>query len=218
VGLVSVSSWQGWLNHTPRTGEYEQPGYGVSNVTRLLSTFTFSSPKSAFGYFKNGHTAMTVRKAGVLTHVVGFNPNSFFLAGLLQTFTGNNITVQGLWYDDAAMINDPTAISYEINVTAPEAAQFDTLIGGLIGRSDLGSNSPESNYYYSFRPATVEPNTNGIVGNCGNMGLAILCQFLYETGHREHAAMFIQWVNQNQNTRNFGQGQLMGSMTSGFGS
>jgi hypothetical protein len=218
VGLVAVSSWQGWLNHTPRTGDYEQPGYGVSNFTRLFSTFTLSSPKSAFGYFKNGHTAMVVRQAGVLTHVVGFNPNSFFLAGLLQTFTGNNITVQGLWYDDSAMINDPTAIGYEINVTGPQAAQFDTLIGSLVGRSDLGNNPPESNYYYSFRPANVEPNTDGIVGNCGNMALAILCQFLYETGHREHAAMFIQWVNQNQNTRNFGQGQMMGSITSGFGS
>src|SRR5215471_10404999 len=95
IGLVAVSSWQGWLTHQPRSTGNEQPGYGASNLSRLYSTFTWSSPKSAFGYVKNGHTALCAREAGTLSHVVGFNPNSFFLAGVLQTLMGNNITVQG---------------------------------------------------------------------------------------------------------------------------
>ena len=216
VGLVAVSSWQGWLNHQPRNTGNEQPGYGVSNLSRLYSTFTWSSPKSAFGYTKNGHTALVARRAGTLTHVVGFNPNSFFLAGLLQTLQGNDITLQGLWYDDMAMIHDPTAISYEINVSAEQAATFSDLIASLVGRSDLGPNSHTGNYYYSFRPATTEATVDGTVGNCGNMALMLLCQFLHEAGKANYAGMFIQWVNHNQNTRNFGQGPLMGSIGSGF--
>ena len=217
IGLVAVSSWQGWLTHQPRSTGNEQPGYGASNLSRLYSTFTWSSPKSAFGYFKNGHTALCVRQAGTLTHVVGFNPNSFFLAGLLQSLRGNDITVQGLWYDDMAMIHDPTAIGYEMNVSREQAASFAQLIGSLVGRSDLGPHgSAESSYYYSFRPANTEASVNGIVGNCGNMALIILCQFLQEAGKGDYVSMFIQWVNHNQNTKNFGQGPMMGSINSGF--
>src|SRR6185312_7503330 len=124
IGLVAVSSWQGWLNHQPRQTEIEQPGYGVSNLSRLWSTFTWSSPKSAFGYTKNGHTALVARENGQITHVVGFNPNSFMLAGILQTLQGNNIVVQGLWYDDTPMVHDPTAISYEINVSKAQAGEL----------------------------------------------------------------------------------------------
>jgi hypothetical protein len=218
VGLVAVSSWQGWLTHQPRSTGNEQPGFGVSNLSRLYSTFTWSSPKSALGYFKNGHTAMVVRRSGRISHVVGFNPNSFFLAGVLQTLRGNDITVQGLWYDDTAMIHDPSATSYEINVEDGQAASFDKLIASLIGRSDLGPHSATDNYFYSFRPANTEASVNGVVGNCGNMALMILCQFLSEIGQKKYVDMFISWVNQNQNTRNFGQGPLMGSINSGFGS
>lgn len=216
VGLVAVSSWQGWLWHAPRKSGLEQPGFGVSNFSRLLSTFTWSSPKSAFGYFKNGHTALVARVGGRIINVVGFNPNSFLLAGLLQTIQGNNIVVQGLWYDDMAMIQDPTAISYEINVTQEQAVSFGQLIASLIGRSDLGPHSPNSQHFYSFRPAVTEATTERIIGNCGDFGLTILCQFLYEIGKTEYVNMFVAWVNQNQNTRNFGQGPLMGSITSGF--
>ncbi|HEX4227298.1 MAG TPA: hypothetical protein VHZ07_01420 [Bryobacteraceae bacterium] len=218
VGLVAVSSWQGWLNHTPNTRNQEPgPGYGVNNLARLYSTFTWSSPKSAFGYTKNGHTALLARRGGAIIQAVGFNPNSFFLAGLLQTLRGNDITVQGLWYDDAAMINDPTAISYEINVSAEQAQSFGQLIASLVGRSDLGPHSPTtSNYYYSFRPATTEATTDGLVGNCGNMALMILNQFLHEVGKSKYADMFLEWVNSNQNTRNFGQGPLMGAIGGGF--
>lgn len=216
VGLVAVSSWQGWLRHQPRQSEFQQPGQGVSNLTRFWSTFSWSSPKAAFGYFKNGHTALLIRQGGRITHVVGFNPNSYLLAGILQTIKGNDITVQGLWYDDMAMINDPTAISYEINVTDDQAGAFDQLAASLIGRSDLGPHSPGGQYYYSFRPATVEPNVDGIVGNCSNMALMILCQFLYEVGKPNYVNMFLGWVRQNQNTMNCGQGPLMGAITSGF--
>lgn len=217
VGLVAVSSWQGWLRHTPRRGEFQQPGYGVNNFSRFLSTFSWSSPKAAFGYFKNGHTALVARRGGQLTHVVGFNPNSYLLAGMLQMVKGNAITVQGLWYDDMMMVNDPTAISYEINVTADQAASFDDLIGSLIGRSDLGPHSPGVTYLYSFLPAVTEPNVDGIVGNCGNMALMLLCQFLYEVGKPAYVETFVSWVRQNRNTQNFGQGPMMGAITSGFG-
>ncbi len=216
VGLVAVSSWQGWLRHQPRRSEFQQPGYGVSNVSRFLSTFSFSSPKSAFGYFKNGHTALVARQGGRVTQVVGFNPNSYLLAGFLQMVRGNNITVQGLWYDDTAMIRDPTAVSYEVNVTAEQAASFAQLMASLVGRSDLGPHSPGCAYYYSFRPATTERTVDGIVGNCGNMALMLLCQFLYEVGKPNYVEMFVRWVRQNQNTQNFGQGPLMGAITSGF--
>jgi hypothetical protein len=216
VGLVAVSSWQGWLRHLPRQSDLQQPGYGVSNFTRFFSTFTLSSPKAAFGYFKNGHTALVTRQAGQITHVVGFNPHSYLLAGLLQTFQGNAITVQGLWYDDTAMLNDPTAISYEINVTAEQALAFDGLIASLVGRSDLGPHSPAVSYLYSFQPATTESQVEGIVGNCGNMALMLLCQFLYEVGKAPYVDMFVSWVRQNRATQNFGQGPLMGSITSGF--
>ncbi len=217
VGLVAVSSWQGWLQHSPRRMNVQQEGIGACNLYRLYSTFTWSSPKGCFGYFKNGHTALVVRQGGVITHLVGFNPNSYLLAGLLQTIRGNNITVQGLWYDDSAMIHDPTAISYEINVSQNQANDFDTFIRSLIGRSDLGPHSPgNTSYFYSFRPARTEANAGGLVGNCGNMALIILCQFLYEWGKGDYVDMFRNWVNRTQNTRNYGQGPLMGSISTAF--
>jgi hypothetical protein len=45
----------------------------------------------------------------------------------------------------------------------------------------------------------------------------ILCQFLYETRRAQYVEMFTRWVRQNQNTANYGQGPLMGAITSGFG-
>ncbi|MBU6955156.1 hypothetical protein [Hahella sp. HN01] len=217
VGLVAVSSWQGWLRHTPRRLNVQQEGAGASNLYRLWSTFSWQSPKGCVGYFKNGHTALVVRQGGVVTHVVGFNPESYLLAGLLQTTRGNNITVRGLWYDDFAMIQDPTAISYEINVTQNQAQDFDGLITSLIGRSDLGPHSPsDTPYFYSFRPADMEARVSGLTGNCGNMALVILCQFLYDWRKGEYVEMFRSWVNQNRNTRNFGQGPLMGAITQSF--
>ncbi len=217
VGLVGVSSWQGWLRHQPRKTGDEQPGYGVSNLSRLWSTFSVWSPKAAVGYFKNGHTALLVRRGGRLTQVVGFNPNSYLLAGLMQQVYGNAITVQGLWYDDTAMINDPTAVSYEINVTDEQAGAFGDLAASLVGRSDLGPHSPGVKYLYSFLPAKTEPEVDGIVGNCGNMALLLLCQFLYEVGKGKYVENFVAWVRQNQNTLNFGQGPMMGAISSGFG-
>lgn len=115
------------------------------------------------------------------------------------------------------MVHDPTAISYEINVSREQAGAFGALIGSLVGRSDLGSHSPQGQYYYSFRPAAPEATVSGIVGNCGNMALLILCQFLHEAGKSAYVDRFIQWVNHNQNARNFGQGPLMGAITSGLG-
>jgi|GEM_PF-5512981 len=217
VGLIAVSSWQGWFYHSPRRMNVQQEGNGASNLYRLYSTFTKNSPKSCIGYFKNGHTALVVRQAGVITHVVGFNPDSYIAAGFLQTFKGNNITVQGRWYNDQPMINDPTAISYEINITQNQATAFDNFIATLIGRSDLGPHSPPCSYFYSFRPAQTEANVDGVVGNCGNMALIILSQFLYEWQKGEYVEVFSNWVNQNQNTRNFGQGPMMGAITTAFG-
>ena len=49
------------------------------------------------------------------------------------------------------------------------------------------------------------------------MALMLLCQFLYEVGKPNYVDMFVRWVRQNQNTRNFGQGPLMGAINSGFG-
>jgi hypothetical protein len=48
------------------------------------------------------------------------------------------------------------------------------------------------------------------------MALLLLCQFLQEIGKPEYVEMLIGWVNQNQATKNFGQGPLMGSVESGF--
>src|SRR5262249_40954371 len=189
---------------------------GANNLGRLWSTFSIWSPKAAVGYFKNGHTALCVRRGGQLTKVVGFNPNSYLLAGLMQTVWGNAITVPGLWYDDTAMINDPTAVSYEINVTDEQAGAFGELVASLVGRSDLGPHSPGVTYLYSFLPAETEPKVNGIVGNCGNMALLLLCQFLYEVGKKNYVENFVSWVRQNRLTNNFGQGPMMGSISSGF--
>ena len=74
---LQFSSWQGWLRHLPRRSEYQQPGYGVNNFTRFFSTLSWRSPKAAFGYFKNGHTALVARIQGRVHHIVGFNPNFF---------------------------------------------------------------------------------------------------------------------------------------------
>ena len=93
VGLVAVSSWQGWLRHLPRQSDVQQPGYGVSNITRFLSTFTFSAPKAAFGYFKNGHTALVARQAlpgyqlGI-EHVSGISSPLLTFRPVLQTARG----------------------------------------------------------------------------------------------------------------------------------
>jgi hypothetical protein len=175
------------------------------------------SPKAAFGYFKNGHTALCVRRGGRLTNVVGFNPNSYLLAGLYQYGWGNAITVKGLWYDDMMMINDPTAVSYEINVTAEQAGGFGELVASLVGRSDLGPHSPPGlNYLYSFLPADTEAKADDLIGNCGNMALMLLCQFLYEVGKGNYVQNFISWVRQSKQTRNFGQGPMMVAVSTGF--
>ena len=115
VGLVAVSSWQGWLRHLPRRSEYQQPGYGVSNFTRFFSTLSWRSPKAAFGYFKTDTPRW------------------------LREFRVGSIT---LW--DSIRI-------------------------------------------------------------------------LYETRRAQYVEMFTRWVRQNQNTANYGQGPLMGAITSGFG-
>ena len=54
VGLVAVSSWQGWLLHLPRRSEYQQPGYGVSNFTRFfLLEPSGSKPRTVPGAAKH---------------------------------------------------------------------------------------------------------------------------------------------------------------------
>jgi hypothetical protein len=220
IGLVAVSSWQGGLTHQPRRTDTEQPGYGVSNLTRFASTFSWWAPQAAFGYTYNGHTALVVRRSGTITQVVGFNPDSFLYAGFLQMTRGNDITVKGRWYDDRAMIQDPTAVSYEINVSAAQAEAFGDRIAALVGRSDLGTEGPgadQTEFFYSFRPANVEPRVSGIVGNCGNMALLLLCQYLQEYGKGNYTALLVDWVNQSQATRNFGQGPMMGAVSRGFG-
>jgi hypothetical protein len=225
VGLVAVSSWQGWLRHSPKQTDTEQEGYGASNLGRLWSTFSVWNPKAAFGYFKNGHTALCVRRGGRLKHVVGFNPNSYLYAGILQNIWGNAITVLGLWYDDSAMINDPTAVGYEINVTGEQAKSFGKLAASLVGRSDLGPNSPNVTYKYSFLPGKMEAEANAdpqnektcVVGNCGNMAMLVLCQFLNEVGKENYVQNFVKWVRKNQSTQNFGQGPMMGAVSTGFG-
>ena len=97
---------------------------------------------------------------------------------------------------------------YEVTVaaTAEQAQAFDGLIASLVGRSDLGPHSPGVSYLYSFQPATTESQVEGIVGNCGNMALMLLCQFLYEVGKAPYVDMFVGWVRQNRATHSRGAG------------
>ncbi|HWM92279.1 MAG TPA: hypothetical protein VN493_16055 [Thermoanaerobaculia bacterium] len=221
IGLIAVSSLQGWLSHKPKTIQedgvvYEQPGAGASILRRLLATLTFMSPKSAFGYVINGHTALMARVDGEITKVIGYNPKDYVATAFLKYEKGYRIVVPGQWYDDIRMIDDPTAVSHEIPVTLDQAQRFAELINRLKGRPDLGKFSPSKfPTFYSFQPASTETAAD-IVGNCGNMAFMILCAYLYELNLVTEASKLISWVRSTKSTRNFGQGPMMRAIATRF--
>jgi len=217
AGLVAVSSYQGWRHLSGRQSEVEQQGVGATALNRLSSSFSMWNPLQSFGYVWNGHTALIVREAGLATRVVGFNPKHAMLTGMMKLFT-TQFTTTGEWYDDRPMMDDPTAISYEIHIGQNRAAQFSTYLQSLIGRSDLGPHSDTTfPFSYTFKPGDME-SPDAMNSNCGHAALHVINQFLKEWGMGNYADMFRDFLNRDASTRNMAQGRVMGAVTQGFGS
>ncbi len=112
VGLAAISRHQGWWSHNPnvqlvapadnafRDWLRDNLGSGVSRLARRPLTEQIT-----------GHTAVFSRVHGRVTFVRGFVPNFW---GYLWAFFGAG--GGGHWQDDAAMLADPTCVSFEIPV------------------------------------------------------------------------------------------------------
>lgn len=206
VGLVAVSSYQGW-NHMVggRNSNAQAPGYGTSAFDRLKSAFTIGNPLQSVGYTWNGHTALMTRLNGRVAHVVGFNPKSALWAGTAALFT-RQFTTTGEWYDDEPMLDDQTAIAYEVKVTNAQAAELDSLIHSLIGRSDMGSLSEGTvPYTYTFKPGDMKRD-NEMCSNCGHAALKILIRYLNKWGKANKAQALAEFL---ESEKNVAQGKMM---------
>ncbi|HUB13290.1 MAG TPA: hypothetical protein VMB34_15180 [Acetobacteraceae bacterium] len=209
IGLVSVSSMRGLYHNAPGEGQGSSIGY------RLYSTFNIWSPKACVGYAYNGHTAMIARVFGQVSAVVGWNPSSYMAAQVKTVVASvmgskNRFTCDGLWYDDEAMIQDPTAISLELPVLPIQAANFGAEIKRLVGGTGLGGAKTE----YTFMPAEMESNDHPFVGQCTEMAVIILCTWLYQLKDTPGAtelrtALFDMANSQNMQERNLMQGKMM---------
>lgn len=213
IGLVSVSSMRGIFHSAP--GE----GSGTFWLSRLYSTFTIWEPKACIGYAYNGHTAMLARVDGQVAAVIGWNPASYLGAQIKTTINNvignkNRFTCDGLWYNDATMIHDPTAISLEVPVARDDANDFAQSIAGLVNGTGLGG----ANFEYTFLPAEMESNEHPFVGQCTEMALVVLCTWLYKLRDTplclELKDAFFEMANsQNTNERNLLQGKMMQFIT-----
>ncbi len=213
VGLVGVSSYQGWQHMVGgRNANTQAPGFGTSILDRFTSTFTFTSPLAACGYSWNGHTALLTRKNGRLSHVVGFNPKSMMLAGAMAMFTRQFCTT-GEWYDDTPMVDDPTAVSFEIPVGFTQVDKLDRFLASLVGRSDMGKLSEGTTpYSYTFKPG--DQATEGEMrSNCGHAALKVLCRYLAKWGMAAERERFESFLARDKNVS---QGGMMKAIGQGF--
>lgn len=209
IGLVSVSSMRGLYHNLPGEGQ------GSSIAYRLYSTFNIWEPKACIGYSYNGHTAMIARVSGAVMAVIGWNPRSYMNAQIQTMYASvmgqkNRFTCDGTWYDDAAMINDPTAISLEVDVAPGDAFNFGKAISKLTGTTGLGGAKAE----YTFLPAEMESNEHPFVGQCTEMAVVFLCAWLYQLRDvprctELRAALFDMANSQDRNERNLLQGKMM---------
>jgi hypothetical protein len=195
-------------------------GNGAFWLSRLYSTFTISEPKACIGYAYNGHTAMLARVGGQVVAVIGWNPASYLEAQIKTTISNvigskNRFTCDGLWYNDATMIHDPTAISLEIPVKHEDAIRFSEAIATLVDQTGLVGAKAE----YTFLPAEMESNDHPFVGQCTEMALVVLSAWLHELRDTplcgELRDEFFRMANsQNTNERNLLQGKMMQFITS----
>jgi hypothetical protein len=220
IGLVAVSSMRGvW--HTTPGGRSE--GEGSSILWRAWSTLSLTQPKACLGYAYNGHTALIARCRGRVMAVVGFNPASYLntavqqnMHGVWTMLTGSRpqaFTVPGQWYNDLAMIQDPTAISLELPTTEHRALEFADYITGLVGSNEVN----EQAFQYTFMPADVETGDKPFVAQCTTLGAIVLCSFLFSWGKADSNERFIAVAkklialanSENPAERNLMQGKMM---------
>lgn len=212
IGLVSCSSARGLFHSAP--GE----GRGAFWGTRLASTFSIWEPKACLGYAWNGHTALMARMEGHIVAVVGWNPWSYGYAQAATYYANwfgakNRFTCSGTWYDDSAMIHDPTSISLEIGVLPIDADSFAEQISGLVGQSGIGG----AKYEYTFMPAEMESNEHPFVGQCTELAVIVLCSWLYRLKTSEGTGLIRELLamanSQDMNERNLLQGKMMQFIT-----
>jgi hypothetical protein len=208
IGLVSCSSMRGLFHSAPGEGQ------GTFWGTRLASTFSIWEPKACMGYAYNGHTALIARVDGRVSAVVGWNPWSYGIAQLKTTWSNwswfgekNKFTCSGTWYDDTAMIYDPTSISLEMGVLPIDAMAFADQISTLVGGTGLGG----ANFEYTFLPAEMESNDHPFVGQCTELAVVVLCSWLYRlnTGRELINQLLAMANSQDMNERNLLQGKMM---------
>lgn len=125
VGIAAISRHQGWWSHNPSVqlvapdgNEFQDwlrdnLGIGVSRLARRPLTGQVT-----------GHTAVFSRVGGRVTFVRGFVPNFW---GYLWAFLGAG--GGGHWQNDAAMLADPTCVSFEIPVDEYASEIFEAWFG-----------------------------------------------------------------------------------------
>jgi len=190
VGIVAISRHQGWWRHAPDIPWEIAPdedfdewaggnlGIGATRWQRGVQQFT-------------GHTAVLARTAGAVGFVRGFVPNLLGVPGaLLFGFTAN-----GHWQDDAPMLGDPTAVSYEIGVTQAQANGFPAWFQGRA--AGIGA--------YSLRGGDALDSFN-----CVLAAVTVLANFLLDLGGYE------PYVEQLMAVHSSGQGAFMRLLYGGF--
>lgn len=173
IGLVGVSSTPGWLESIGRivagrahAGDTTPGSWRVARVFLSASQWNAQQLYEAYAVTYSGHTAMLARVDGRVAAVVGWNPNVEILRDILsfarmtemvRMAMRQSVCVQGRWFDDRKMIEDPTAVSFEIPVPKEIAATFARDVSALVGESGWPAGREGAAYRYSFD--LVEPDT-----------------------------------------------------------
>lgn len=190
VGLVAVSRHQGWMWHTPDIPLQAAPdqGFGAWLGANLgVGAARWQRGPQQF----TGHTAVLARVGGVVTFVRGFVPNRLGIPGALLFGAG----VGGHWQDDAGMLADPTAVSFEVPVTQPQAGGFQAW---FLGRAAAFTT-------YSLRGGNALDTFN-----CVLAAVTTLVNYLLDLGGCEPYVQQLMAVNTS------GQGAFMRLMYGGF--
>ncbi len=129
---------------------------------RLATYSDESARENHRGAVDYGHTALILRKGGIVARMVGFVPTK----GMDQW------PCPGKWVDNIAMLSDPLALSYEVINSRDATVMEDTMLLLLTARD-------EWKFKYSFPKFTGREDQNTF--NCIGAALTVLIKQATET-------------------------------------
>jgi hypothetical protein len=192
VGIMAASRHQGWWWHTPdlQLANDDLPeafqdwlahslGIGASRLERTPIQEQFT-----------GHTAVLSRVDGEVQFARGFVPN---VLGYIWAFFGAGGA--GHWQDDLALLRDPTAVSFEVPVTRPQADDFPAWFRESSGVINV----------YALRRGNAHDSFNCVLG-----AVTVLINYLTELGGYD------AYVEQLQTVGDSSQGHLLRGIMGGF--